>query len=134
MPQRLVVSRLVELLEKSDDEDVLYQTCVALGHLKATEAVDSLVKRLINDPNERTRQMAAYALGEIGVSAVAAVPALREALKSPHENLRYAAATALGNIANEASVNALNTALQTETSQLVSRTINASLNTLTQNR
>lgn len=102
VPQRLVVSRLVDLLEKSDDEDVLYQTCVALGHLKATEAVDSLVKRLINDPNERTRQMAAYALGEIGVSAGAAVPVLRDALKSPHENLRYAAANSLGSMGDAA--------------------------------
>jgi len=103
VPQRLVVSRLVDLLEKSDDEDVLYQTCVALGHLKATEAVDSLVKRLIalHDEVVSVQASATRGLAAMKPESAKLLPLLDAGLRHENPQARISSARLLSRFIRE---------------------------------
>jgi HEAT repeat protein len=58
---------------------------------------------LLKDRDERVRQSAAWALGEIGAAAKPAVPALIEALKDEDRDVQFRAAEALKRIDPEAA-------------------------------
>ncbi len=69
----------------------------ALGFMRATEAMDDIIA-LLNDPNERVRQDAAFSLGLMGDDR--ANTALKKAEKDPDELVRFFAGEALTRIEN----------------------------------
>jgi HEAT repeat protein len=102
---------------------LLCAACLALL-LRAAEAQDgeppyqgrtvSQWLERLKDPDALVRREAAFALGEIGMGAKGAVPALGGALKDPDVRVRRSAADALGEIgvAAKAGVPALIDALK----------------------
>ncbi|NYT05046.1 MAG: HEAT repeat domain-containing protein [Methanomicrobiales archaeon] len=82
------------------DIEIRYRSAIALGELKAQEAVGALSAAL-RDENSGVRWEAAEALGKIGK---AAIPALVEAMDDPDDDLRWRAALALGEIGDPAVI------------------------------
>lgn len=70
----------------------------ALGFM-GVQACDFLVRALSTDSNEFVRQSAAEALGRLGPSGKASIPALIEALNDNNAGVRLIAAAALGSMA-----------------------------------
>jgi HEAT repeat protein len=93
-PGRAGVAPLVRAL-KDPSELVRGNAIASLAMIgpDAAEAVDALIPFLAAGPQ---RSNAAYALGSIGEAAVAAIPALMEALDDPEPYTRNTAANALG--------------------------------------
>ena len=109
---RIAIPVLIETLEShsrfaqkypkqactSDSKNgIRYQSAVALGKLKAKEAVPVLIDVLENDPALHVKMVAATALGEIGQSSKKALPVLRKASTST-SLLAYNARQAIGEI------------------------------------
>lgn len=92
--------RAVEIFEHAtaDDEKIREYLAVALGQMKATEAVPALVKAM-DDPSDKTRIYALMALGAIGDRGTEAAVVARLADKDP--GIRKAAAFALGSVGGE---------------------------------
>jgi HEAT repeat protein len=77
-----------------------YHSAVALGRI-GTPAVPALIKAL-GDPKVRVRESAAFALGEIGPSAKAAIPILEKiSLQDKDQVVRKSAVSALKKIKGE---------------------------------
>ena len=80
--------------------DVGYWAATLLGRLKteAAVAVDALARALSESPHLAVRQRAAWALGEIGPAAPAAIPALKTAAMATDSRLCRLAEKAIGRI------------------------------------
>jgi HEAT repeat protein len=77
-PEVSDVGQLISLIE-AKSPDVGYWAATLLGRLKtdAAPAVDALARAVSGSPHLPVRQRAAWALGEIGTSANAALSTLR---------------------------------------------------------
>jgi HEAT repeat protein len=95
-PETCDVDRLVALLE-DDSPDVAYWAATLLGRLKgdAAPAVDALAHAVAAAPHLSVRQRSAWALGEIGPAAAAALPVLQAAATDPDPRLARLARTAI---------------------------------------
>ena len=82
---------------KDADPDVRYRAAQALGQIKNTTALDSLIEALRNDENWGVRQQAAWALGEIG-DARAVDPLSYSAAKDADYHVRDEAKAALAKL------------------------------------
>lgn len=82
-PESSDIGQLVSLIE-AKSPDVGFWAATLLGRLKAdaTPAVDALARAVTGNNNLAVRQRAAWALGEIGSPAKAALPALQRASAS----------------------------------------------------
>jgi HEAT repeat protein len=78
---------------------------IALGRLRAVEAVPALLECVDRGPEDVMRAWAIDALGKIGSDQ--AVPRLIEVLKGPDEGLRRTAAVALGAIGDRRALHGL---------------------------
>ena len=78
---------------KDPDRDIRWRAGWALGRLRNTVAVDSLI-RTLNDEDPDVRWRAAWALGQIGDAR--ATKALVRALQDNSSNVRWSAIEALG--------------------------------------
>jgi HEAT repeat protein len=82
--------------------DVAYWAVTLLGRLGTDagrpEIVAALVSALTKHPEAAVRERAAWALGEIGTSAAAALSALQSASKNPSPRLSRLAKQAIGQI------------------------------------
>ena len=94
------VSRLVTLIQ-TPPPDVGYWAATLLGRLKAEAApgVDALAHALGGPQDIIVRQRAAWALGEIGPAASAAIPALQQTAGAPNARLARLAREAIEKIA-----------------------------------
>lgn len=83
--------------------DVGYWAATLLGRLKseAAPAVDSLARAVAGSPHLSVRQRAAWALGEIGPAAIAAVPLLEKAATEADPRLSHLAQAAMSQIAGK---------------------------------
>jgi HEAT repeat protein len=99
-PEASDAGQLASFLE-GRSPDVGYWTATLLGRLKAeaAPAVEVLGRAVAGSPHLSVRQRAAWALGEIGPAAVAAVPALQKAAADPDPRLSRLAQEAIGQIA-----------------------------------
>ncbi len=70
----------------------------ALGNMEAEKAIPDIIA-LLDDPNERVRQDAAYSLGILGDKS--AIPALQKAEKDKDELVRFFAKEAIERIENK---------------------------------
>ena len=86
------IEAIIKLLDYKKKAEVRMEAAVALGELKAEEAIDLLLERL-DDEDEGVRAAAAVALGSIGDQSV--IPALVNQLKDESEVARGGAAEAL---------------------------------------
>jgi HEAT repeat protein len=95
--EEILIRRLIEAL-KEDDPDVRQNLASALAKL-GSAAVEPLITALKDKggPPER-RAGAAYALGQIGLSAKAALPALLDALNDKELDVRRQAAYAVNRL------------------------------------
>lgn len=84
-------------LLKTDDENVQKLAGESLAKIGA-EAVPQLIEGLGNKDSVPVRYWSAYALGEIGPEAEAAVPKLKASLKDPDATVRFYVAEALRKI------------------------------------
>lgn len=89
------ISKVLELLLKSDDKFVACEAALALGRLREKRAVPELL-RLLGDANGNMRFAAAEALGEI--CDPQAKDALKECLKDADEGVRAKARWALSRL------------------------------------
>ena len=91
--------RAVEPLKKmlKMDDSKKRAAMRALGNMEATEALEDIAK-LLQDPNPRVRQDAAYSLGIMGDER--AIPYLKEALGDEDELVRFFAKEAISRIEN----------------------------------
>lgn len=99
-PACKAADRLLVML-KTGDEEARGLAAYALSKVGGGQAnvISALTDVLRNDPSEYSvRMYAAEALGRIAPPALAAIPALTEALKHSHEAVRQAAAEALEDI------------------------------------
>ena len=94
-----VVKALVDVLSDAD-EIVRYYAVCSLNKVRAHDPVviEALTERLRADSHMGVRQAAAIALGERGLEADSAVPALKAALKDENGLLREYSKKALGRI------------------------------------
>jgi HEAT repeat protein len=99
-PEASDVEQLASFLE-GRSPDVGYWAATLLGRLKGkgAAAVDALARAVAGSPHLSVRQRAAWALGEIGPAAVAAVPCLKKATADPDPRLSRLAQEAIGQIA-----------------------------------
>ena len=98
-PETSDVSPLVSLIE-AKSPDVGYWAATLLGRLKAeaAPAVDALADAVARSPHLPVRQRAAWALGEIGPAAAAALPSLRKAATDADPRLARLAQQAIEQI------------------------------------
>lgn len=96
------MASLVSFLE-GRSADVGYWAATLLGRLKseAAPSVDALAHAVAGSPHLSVRQRAAWALGEIGPSAAAAVPALQKAAADADPRLSRFAQAAMSQIAGK---------------------------------
>jgi HEAT repeat protein len=98
-PEASDVGSLISLIE-AKSPDVGYWAATLLGRLKATAApaVDALSQALGGSPHLPVRQQSAWALGEIGPAAAAALPSLHNAAGHPDPRLARLAKQAISGI------------------------------------
>lgn len=98
-PEAADVASLISFVE-GRSADVGYWAATLLGRLKseAAPAVEVLTRALAGSPHPSIRQRAAWALGEIGPSAVAAVPVLQKAATEADPRLSRLAQVAMSQI------------------------------------
>jgi len=98
-PSSSDVAPLVELIE-ARSPDVGYWAVTLLGRLKgdAAPAVDALARTVGGQQGIAVRQRAAWALGEIGPAAAAAIPVLQKVAGDPDPRLARLAAETLKKI------------------------------------
>ena len=98
-----LVSGVDQLAALIDDQspDVAYWAATLLGRLTAAAApaVEVLTHAVAGTADLSVRQRAAWALGEIGPAAAAALPALRQAVTDPDPRLSRLAQQAIDRIA-----------------------------------
>jgi HEAT repeat protein len=109
---RSAVSQLVRLLQQDLDAGVRDMAASALGAIARALKDDNaaiwqksggmLVQLLKDDPSERVRRSAAYALGSFGPQAAGAAESLLKALDDDNASVRQNAAWALGQIGEAA--------------------------------
>ena len=99
-PEASDVGQLAILVE-ARSSDVGYWAATLLGRLKgeATPAVDALARAVTGPLDLSVRQRAAWALGEIGPGAAAALPSLQKAAADPDPRLSRLAKQAISQIA-----------------------------------
>jgi HEAT repeat protein len=83
-PEAADLGQLIALIEAKSPDVGCWATTL-LGRLKseAAPAVDALVRAIAESPHILVRQRAAWALGEIGAPADAALPTLRRVVSDP---------------------------------------------------
>lgn len=103
---RITVSHLVRRLQEDNDADVRDMAASAIGDIARAlkgnnqgvwqKSNGTLLKLLRDDPSERVRRSAAYALGAFGPPAASATEYLIKALDDDKASVRQNAAWALG--------------------------------------
>jgi HEAT repeat protein len=98
-PDTADVGQLASFLD-GRSPDVGYWAATLLGRLKAgaVAAVDALARAVVESPHLAVRQRAAWALGEIGPAAAAALPSLRKAAGDSDRRLARLAQQAIGRV------------------------------------
>jgi HEAT repeat protein len=98
-PQPSDVEHLTPLIE-AQSPDVGYWAVTLLGRLKAgaASAVEALAYAIAGSPHPSVRQRSAWAAGQIGPAAVAALPSLRKAADDPDSRLARLAQQAIDQI------------------------------------
>lgn len=99
------VPKIIELLQKDDENDVRVAAAEGLGNFGekyAKSAIPALMKAAKEDKWPKVRQAALTALGEMHEAARPAIPILREALKDPDGFIAQAARNALFRVQPEA--------------------------------
>ena len=91
------VSAQIKALEGATDAKQEALTQLATAGPAAAPAVNKLIE-VLKDPDTVTRRLSAYALGEIGPAAKAAVPALKAALDNADREFSTAIVNAIRNI------------------------------------
>ena len=95
-PEASDLGHLISFLE-GRSPDVGYWAATLLGRLKAeaAPAVDALAQAVAGSTHLSVRQRSAWALGEIGPAATAALPSLRNAAGNPDPRLARLAQQAI---------------------------------------
>jgi HEAT repeat protein len=98
-PEASDIGQLASLIE-AKSPDVGYWAATLLGRLKAdaAPAVDTLARAVAGSPHLPVRERAAWALGEIGPAAAAALPSLQKASTDPDPRLARLAQEAIKQI------------------------------------
>jgi HEAT repeat protein len=98
-PQASDADHLISLIEVQSP-DVGYWAVTLLGRLgtDAAPAVQALAHAVAGSPHASVRQRSAWALGQIGPAAVAALPSLRKAADDPDPRLARLATEAIDQI------------------------------------
>ena len=104
------------LADSGVSEEHKVSACIGLRALKEKSSIPLLVSAL-KDPSARVRKEATLALGVIAPTEAEA--ALLTALSDSDEDVRYFAADALGDVRTPAVMQAIETRLAAETSQVV---------------
>jgi len=104
------------LADSGVSEEHKVSACIGLRALKEKSSIPLLVSAL-KDPSARVRKEATLALGVIAPAVAEA--ALLTALSDSDEDVRYFAADALGDVRTPAVMQAIETRLAAETSQVV---------------
>lgn len=89
-----ILGKLEQVMLQDTAAEVRARAAVALADAKASQAGPSLVKAL-KDPEQRVRQMALLALGEIGCARPEELRAVRRALTDASAAMRFQALVAL---------------------------------------
>ena len=97
-PEASDAEPLTSLID-AKSSDVGYWAATLLGRLKSASSVDALAHAVAGSPHLSVRQRAAWALGEIGSAAIAAVPNLQKAAADPDPRLAWLAQEAIQKIA-----------------------------------
>ncbi len=113
-PGEASLSELLERLAHADRLERVHAAADLVRLGRANPLVAAGVIEALRDERVVMRKMAALVLGDLGVEAGQAVPALAAALADPDEGVRRRAAVALGQFRGEAlaAVAALRTALR----------------------
>jgi len=105
------IDYLIQILEKSNDEDLVGRAIYPLGKIRNKSAIPSIIKIFENQNSSHfNRSQALKALGEIG--DISALPTLVSALKDSDNLIRANAAIALGKLGNTRVIPNLLDALQ----------------------
>lgn len=99
-PEEADLSSLAALVD-GRTADVGYWAATLIGRLKGQAAgvAETLARSLAGSPHLSVRQRAAWALGEIGPGACAALPSLHKAAQQPDARLSRLAQQAIAQIA-----------------------------------
>ncbi len=110
---------LVKLREQLEDKNwyARAEAAVAVGKLKDLNSLSRL-RKMVNDPAEKTRVGAMDALAMFGSDAEMAVPLITKHLKSPRWQLRVTACQALGKIGSMEAVEELVTRMEVESGRV----------------
>ena len=120
-----IVGRLIEVIDDPKTGELTYSnawyaSAELLGNLRATEAIEALVRHLDYTDGvaglSSSHMPAVRALARIGKSAV---PALTVALSDPRSSIRERAAQTLGGIGGQEALAALESASKSETNKNV---------------
>ena len=105
------VAKLLDVLERDQSTEVRARAALALADARAAGASTRLVKAL-GDPEERVRQMAMLALGEVGCGRREEIAAVRAALDDASAALRFQALVAFHHLTDRVSERELAAALE----------------------
>lgn len=94
-----VVRVLMKLLANDPSAEVRARAAIALADAKAESAGATLIAAAQGDSDEKVKQMAILALGELGAGDPARLATVRSALSAPSAPLRFQALVALHHLA-----------------------------------